>query len=56
MWSDNLEDVIGNKPAPGKPFSLAEEMEKDEKARRDIPPDEANLVGAVEDTDKFSDK
>lgn len=29
-----IEAVIGNKPEPGKPFSIAEEVEKDEKARR----------------------
>lgn len=41
--SDMVEDVIGNKPEPGKPFSLAEEVEKDERALHDIPPDEAKI-------------
>ena len=34
--SEALGDVIGNEPEPGKPFSLAEEMEKDELDRRGI--------------------
>ena len=41
--SDMVEDVIGNKPKPGKPFSIAEEVEKDERAMHDIPPDEADV-------------
>lgn len=41
--SEMVEDVIGNKPKPGKPFSIAEEVEKDEKAMHDIPPDEADV-------------
>ncbi len=32
-----LEGVIGNEPEPGKPFTIAKEVEKDEKARRDVP-------------------
>jgi hypothetical protein len=31
-----VEDVIGNEPVPGKPFSLADEVEKDENERRGI--------------------
>lgn len=34
----NVEEVIGNKPEPGKPFSMAEEVEKDELDRRGIDP------------------
>lgn len=31
-----VEQVIGNKPVPGEPFSLADEIEKDELDRRGI--------------------
>lgn len=30
---EDLEAVIGNKPEPGKPFSIAEEVKKDEEER-----------------------
>lgn len=33
-----VEEVTGEEPEPGKPFSIAEEVEKDEKARRGMPP------------------
>ena len=32
-----VKEVTGNEPKPGDPFSLAEEVEKDEKARRTKP-------------------
>ncbi len=38
-----VEDVIGNKPKPGVPFSIAQEVEKDAKAIHDIPPDESGV-------------
>ena len=41
-----VKDVIGNEPVPGKPFSIAEEVEKDARAIHDIPPDEAKVEEA----------
>ncbi|MCH7951496.1 hypothetical protein IH980_02055 [Patescibacteria group bacterium] len=38
-----VKDVIGNEPVPGKPFSIADEVEKDARAMHDIPPDEAKV-------------
>lgn len=46
--SEAVEEVIGNEPQPGKPFSLADEVEKDEKALSDIPPDEAKIGDSEE--------
>lgn len=51
-----VEAVIGNEPELGKPFSIAQEVEKDEKAVHDIPPEEADLKGAIKDKDQFSDE
>ena len=38
-----LADVIGNEPEPGKPFSLADEVEKDEMERRGIDPKDMGI-------------
>lgn len=35
-----VEEAIGNEPVEGEPFSIAEEVEKDEKARRGMTPPE----------------
>jgi hypothetical protein len=51
-----VEEVTGEEPVPGKPFSIAKEVEDDEKAVHDIPPDEANLTGAVDEKDTFGDE
>lgn len=40
---DAIEDITGDEPIPGKPFSIVEEVEKDEKAKYDIPPDGADV-------------
>ncbi len=33
--AEMIKEVIGNSPEEGKPFSIAEEVKKDEKARRE---------------------
>lgn len=38
-----LEDFIGEAPIAGKPFSIADEVEKDERAKYDIPPEGADV-------------
>lgn len=47
-----LEDVIGNKPEPGEPFSIAEEVEKDEKSRRLLNNEEQDKLAGEDESEE----